>query len=241
MRYTHSFKIVRHRKAAFDISLVLTGLLIVLIFVLGFTTLDAKLFFVGFLQSLSRVATAYLISALIAILLTLLVTTSVQVENFSLPILDALQSFPAFALFPLLIIWFSKTDIIVVIILTIEMIWPILFTLISAQKQVREDLSDAAHSFGAKGYKYVLYILLPLLLPALITGSIVAWGEAWETILAAEILANVNGVGTYLTQAGNNNQIHILIIGLLLLLAILFIINKYLWLTLLNKATRYQQ
>ena len=241
MRYTHSLRLIRKRKHVKKISLLITLFLIVLILVLGFTTLDAKQFFLGFLESLIRVTIAYLISIVLAISISLIVIASPKIEAITVPILDVLQSFPSFALFPLFVIWFGKTAAVTIFILIITMVWPILFTLLSSQKQIKEDLIEAAHSFGATGVKYLIYVLLPLLFPAIVTGSIVSWGEAWEAIIAAEIIVSIPGIGTYLAQAGTNNNSQILVIGIFLLLAILFLLNKYLWLPLLNLSTKYQQ
>lgn len=241
MRYTHSFRIIRHRKHTVKISLVITGILIILILVLGFTTLDAQKFFTGFFESLFRVTIAYFISLILAIVLALIVTSSKNAEGIWISILDVLQSFPSFAMFPLLVIWFGKTAIVTILILIVAMIWPILFTIISAQKQIREDLLEAAQTFGAKGIKYFVYVLFPLMFSSIITGSIVAWGEAWETIIAAEIIVNIPGIGTYLAQNGDNFNSQILIIGILLLLMMLFVLNKYIWLPLLNMSTKFQQ
>lgn len=240
MRYTHPLKIIRKRKHAFQISLVITGILAVLILVLGFTVLDAKQFFLGFLESLSRVTLAYFISLGLALVMAIVIASSKVIENISVPILDVLQSFPSFALFPLFALWFGRTAIVTILILIISMIWPILFTILSAQKQLRTDLSEAATVFGARGGKYLIYVLFPLMLPAIVTGSIVAWGEAWEAIIAAEIIVNVPGVGTYLAQNGENLNSKVLLIGIMLLLMMLFILNKYIWLPLLNFSTRYQ-
>lgn len=240
MRYTHSLRIIRHRKHAFKISLVFTILLVILVLVLGFNTLDAQKFFAGFGQSFYRVTIAYFISITLAFALTLIATSSKFLENIAVPVLDALQSFPSFALAPLLIVWFGKTDLVVIIILIIEMVWPILFTLLSGQKQMREDLLEAAHAFGAKGLREFSQVYIPLLFPSIITGSIVAWGEAWETIIAAEIIVNVPGVGSYLSQSGQNLQSKVLIVGIVLLLTLLFVLNKYIWLPLLNLSTKYQ-
>lgn len=241
MRYTHNIKTIRKRKHAFTLSVALTIFLVLLILVLGFTTLDAKQFFLGFFASFVRVSIAYVISLILAVILTLFVSSSKKIEDILLPILDVLQSFPSFALFPLFLIWFGKTPIVTVSILVIAMIWPMLFSLLTAQKQIKQNLIEAANVFGATNNKYIIYVLFPLLFPAFVTGSIVSWGEAWETIIAAEIIVGVPGVGTYLAEAGSNNHIHVLIIGILLLLLILFILNKYLWLTLLNISTKYQQ
>lgn len=241
MRYTHSFKLIRKRKHINKISLAITGILVILILFLGFTELDAQKFFVGFAESLYRVTVSYFISLIIAVVVSLAVGSSKSLENVSLPILDVLQSFPSFALFPLLVLFFGKTAIVTIFILVISMIWPILFTILSAQKQLREDLIEAAHSFGAKGYKFLFFVLFPLLLPSIITGSIVAWGEAWEAIIAAEIIVGIPGVGTYLAQNGEDLNSKVLIIGIFLLLMLLFILNKYIWLPLLNSSTKYQQ
>lgn len=207
---------------------------------MGLSTLDLNQFFLGFIESLSRVVISYLIALVLSVLLAIFVSSSKKIESIGLPILDVLQSFPSFALFPLLIVWFGKTSIVTIFILVISMLWPILFTLITAQKQIKEDILEAAKIYNAEGFKYLIYVLFPLMFPAIITGSIVAWGEAWETIIAAEIIVAVPGVGSYLAVVGRAGQNHILIIGILILLLLLFLINKYIWLPLLNISTKYQ-
>lgn len=239
MRYTHSLKLIRKRKHAFKISIILTVLACALVIFLGFTKLDASLFFGGLTQSLWRIVVAYFVALMLALSVSLIITSSLSIEDSLVPVLDAFQSFPAFAVLPLLIVYLGKTDLVVIMILVFEMFWPILFTILSAQKQLREDVLEAAHAFGATGSKYLLHVLLPLLFPAIITGSIVAWGEAWETIIAAEIIVTLPGVGSYLSAPNTSSQT--LIIGTFLLLVILFLLNKYIWLPLLNLSTRYQQ
>ena len=241
MRYTHNLKIIRQRKNANKASLTVTVCLLLLILILGFTLLDARQFFGGFIESLIRVSAAYLISMLLAIILTLIVTSSAWLEQISIPILDVLQSFPSFALYPLFVLWFGKRAIVTIFILIITMIWPILFTLFSAKKQIKEEMYEAAYVYGARNIKYLIYVFFPLLFPALVTGSIVSWGEAWEAIIAAEIIVAIPGIGTYLATAGASGHTQTLIVGVFLLLTILFIINKYIWLSLLNISTRYQQ
>ncbi len=240
MRDKINFRILRHRHL-FTVSIAITIVVIGLIIFLGFTLLDARLFFFGFAQSLGRVLVAYVLSLILAILLALTATASSSVEEAMVPVLDALQSIPSFALFPLFVIWFGKTSIITIVILVINMIWPILFAILSAKKQIREDLLEAAQVFGARRFKYFGLVLIPLLFPSIISGSVVAWGEAWEAIIAAEILVNVVGVGSYLAFLGANNNQKILLVGITLLLMVLFILNKFIWIPLLNMSTRYQQ
>lgn len=241
MRYVHNIRVTRKKTHTLKISLLITIFIICLIAILGFTSVNATSFFVGFTQSLIRVVIAYFISLILASILVVIISTSKKVETISLPILDLLQSFPSFALFPILLIWFGKTSIVTILILVVSMIWPILFSLLSAQKQIRLDLVEAAKIFGARKRKFLRFVFFPLLFPSVITGSIVAWGEAWETIIAAEIIVGVSGVGTYLAQSGESEQTNILVIGILMLMLLLFLLNKYIWLPLLDSSTKYQQ
>jgi NitT/TauT family transport system permease protein len=241
MHYTHHFPVIRRRKHALHLSLFIFALIYLLIFTYGFSQVNAKDFTIGFLLSLIRVLFAYLISVTLALVTALLVTARKNIEDTALPFLDMLQSFPAFSILPLLLAFLGSSNIAAITILTLEMIWPILFSILTGLKSQNEEVLEAATIFGAKGYKRVAYVTFPLILPALVTGSIVAWGEAWETVLAAEIIIKIPGVGTYLSEAGNNNQNSVLVIGILLLMIILFLLNKFFWIPLLNRSTEYQQ
>ncbi len=240
VRYTHNIHVLRKKKHIITSSIILTLLIIILILFLGLSTLDINKFFIGFAQSFIRVVISYIISVVLAILLTLFVTSSQKIESIFLPLFDVLQSFPSFAMFPLLLVWLGRGSTVTIFILIISMLWPILFTLITAQKQTKQELVEVSHVFGATGFKYLRYVQIPLMFSAIITGSIVAWGEAWEAIIAAEIIASVPGVGSYLAEAGTAGRENVLIIGILLLMLLLFIMNKYVWLPLLNKSTKYQ-
>ncbi len=241
MRYTHHFHLIRKRKHALPISIIVLLLILSLIFILGFSQLSAIQFITGFTLSLIRVLIAYVIALVLGLILSLLVTKSEKIEEIGLPILDALQSFPAFSLLPLLLTVFHQSGLITIFLLVIAMIWPLVFTMLTGIKSEASELKEASTIFGATGYKRLVYITLPYIFPSIVTGSIVAWGEAWEAIIATEIITKIPGVGTYLALAGERKEPNVLIIGILLLLAILFIFNKFFWIPLLNRSTKYQQ
>jgi NitT/TauT family transport system permease protein len=205
--------------------------------------LDISQIFAGFVASLLRTTIAYFIAATIAILIALLITSHKTVEDIFLPIFDVLQSFPSFALFPILVVALKDSpETVIIFVLTITMIWPILFSIISGIKNRRQDFEEAATIFGARGIKRLIYFTLPELWPSIVTGSIVGWGEGWEFIIGAELLVKVNpGIGTYLGGLGQNQQSLALAAGIAILLILLFILNKILWLPLLNRSTEYSE
>ncbi len=194
----------------------------------------------GFTISLYRVVVAYLISLFLSLVLGFLAESSTWLENALLPILDVAQSFPSFALLPILVYAFGKSSWSVIIILVIEMIWPILFNVIGGLKEERRDQAEAAKIFGAVGWRNFFYYRWPMLRPSILTGSIVSWGEAWDTIVGAEIIAGVFGAGSYLGRLSQGGQTSLLLLGIAIYLLLIFALNQLIWLPLLHNYTKYQ-
>ena len=225
------------------IGLLLFGVVgFILVLVANMASLSIDSIVSGFFASLLRVSVAYVISVILAIAIALIITSNNVIEGILLPIFDVLQSFPSFALFPVLVVALAnQPEIIIIGVLVITMIWPILFTIIGAIKNRRTDLEEAATIFGATGPKRLVAFTMPSLLPSIITGSIVGWGEGWEFIVGAELLVNTQvGIGHYLGVLGETHQNSLLALGILILMFLLFVINKAIWLPLLHQSTKYQ-
>jgi ABC-type nitrate/sulfonate/bicarbonate transport system permease component len=244
MRYSHryhqslhSVKRSRHRRLT---SLVYLGLAIVVMLGVFGTRLDARLFLGGFASSLGRVIAAYILSLVLAIILGLSSVSSPIVEAILVPVLDLAQSFPTFAILPILVFYFGSSSISVVLILTIAMLWPIVFSVIGGVKDERVDQAEAAKLFGARGWRHFVYYRWPMLRPHVMTGSIVSWGQAWDTIVGAEIIAGVAGAGHYLGTLGTAGNTKLLMLGILVYLLFIFSINQLIWLPLLHTYTKYQ-
>ena len=156
-----------------------------------------------------------------------------------LPIIDLAQSFPTFAILPLLVFYFGHSRITVMTILVIAMLWPIVFSVITGIKEQRQDEAEAALIFGARGWRHFAFYLWPLLRPQIITGSIVSWGQAWDTIVGAEIIAGVMGAGHYLGNLGDQGHVSVLVLGILVYLFFIFAINQLFWLPLLHRYTKF--
>ncbi|HSX19141.1 MAG TPA: ABC transporter permease subunit, partial [Candidatus Saccharimonadales bacterium] len=191
------------------------------------------------LASLYRVVIAYFISLFISVFLAILVTRNPLVEDIFLPILDVLQSFPSFAILPIATLWFGASSLTAIVFLVITIIWPVLFNIISGIKNMRGDTSEAATIFGAIGIKRIWHFLLPALFPAIVTGSIIGWGEAWDAIIGAEIIGISTGIGAFLSNASKAGNGKVLAFGIIALLFFVFFLNKLIWLPLLKKSTQF--
>ncbi len=226
----------RHRSTGLS---VLGGIIIILLLSLR-THIDSKLLFGGFLLSLYRVTWAYFISLIVGVFLGLATVSTPWLEGLLLPVMDVAQSFPTFAILPILVHYFGRSNASVIAILVIAMLWPIVFNVITAVKEERADQAEAAKIFGAVGWRQFIYYRWLMLRPAVVTGSIVSWGQAWDTIVGAEIIAGVVGAGHYLGSLGDRGQGGLLALGIALYLLMIFAINQVIWLPLLHYYSRYQ-
>lgn len=238
MRYSHSVKIYKKRW-----HLLLTFITIaapfVYIFVFSeFTGVKTSQVFIDLGASFVRVAIAYLISIILTIPMAFFLGQG-KIGDFFLPVFDVLQSFPSFALLPLLTVWFGIGNSAAIIFLVATMIWPILFSALSAIRLGRKDLEEAAFVFGARGLRKLFVFTLPLSLPGLIIGSIVGIGEGWEAIVGAEIIGITPGIGGFLSNASSSGDTKTLAFGIIALLLFLFTLNKLIWIPLLKKTHDY--
>lgn len=231
-----------HRRAGLIALLWFLVVILILAFIVYKSNLDSTQLYLGFLVSFGRLIIAYVIALISAIIIALLITSHPVIEGFFLPIFDVLQSFPSFALFPVLVeVLQNHPEFIIILVLSLSMVWEILFTLIGALKNRREDLEEAATIFKATGWKRLIFFTLPHLMPAIVTGSIIGWGEGWEFIIGAELLVNIHsGIGYYLGVLGNSHQDTLLAFGITVLMFLIFIINKSIWIPLLHRVTEFE-
>lgn len=198
------------------------------------TSIEVAAFAKGLGHSSMRLAIAYAVSLVFAIAFGFLAAEK-KFNAVALPLFDVLQSFPTFAILPLLTLTFGVSDAAIIFFLVLTLIWPMLFSIVSSLKLVRQDYEEAAHIFGARGWKRIRYVLLPLSYPGIITGSIIGIGEGWEAIIGAEIVMTARkGLGPFFNKAGTQGIL--VAFGVTALLFFIFVINKLIWLPMLERS-----
>lgn len=158
-----------------------------------------------------------------------------------LPALDVLQNLPSFALIPLFALLLGYTGTMAIIFATTAVVWPIFFYVLSAIHTARTDFNEAATLFGATGWKRVVYYLIPLSFPAIVTGSIVGISIGWEAIIGIELIGRLKGIGTFIDNASTSHDQMAVWGGILAILALVFIVNKVLWTPLLKYTEHYAE
>ena len=207
----------------------------------------------AFVQTFTRLLIAYVISLAVAIPLGLLADRNALAERLLLPLFDIVQSVPVLAFFPIIIAFFVQfgfSDGAAIFILFLSMLWNIVFSIVSGLKTIPEDIKDAAHIFDIRGMRYTTHVLLPAIVPYLVTGSLLAWAQGWNIIIVVEVLhqyipggtdaQDLFGIGSVMVHAiaQGRNDIFAASIGFLILA--IAIINLLVWQNLLHYAERFK-
>jgi len=184
-----------------------------------------------------RLVLSYLLALALGITVALLVGWSPFSDDL-FPIFDIMQNIPSFALIPFFIYFLGYTDKMIILFAVSSITWPILFAVLAAIKSAHTDLSDAATIFGAKGLRRIPFYLMPLSMPSVLTGSIVGIAIGWEAVIGAEIIASVAGFGSFIENASTTGINQSAVAGMLVILIIVFVINRLVWTPLLAESRK---
>ncbi|MET0550519.1 MAG: ABC transporter permease subunit, partial [Xanthomonas sp.] len=138
--------------------------------------------------SLRMLAQGYALGVALAFGLTAL-AVSTRIGRDLLGTLTAMfNPLPAIALLPLALLWFGLGNGSLVFVLVHAVLWPLALNTYAGFQGVPETLRMAARNYGLHGLRYVVAILVPAALPAILSGLKIAWAFAWRTLIAAELV-----------------------------------------------------
>jgi ABC-type nitrate/sulfonate/bicarbonate transport system permease component len=136
---------------------------------------------------------------------------------------------------PVAVRYLGEGEFTIITFLSITIIWPIIFSIVSALKQSDKSWSEAVSISRIGGLDYVKYYLLPVTSPGIVTGAIIGLGDGWEALIATELLLETEkGLGPFFKGFSDNSAMTFF--GVLVFLSIIFTINKFVWLPLLEKS-----
>lgn len=150
---------------------------------------------------------------LVAVALALAVVSLAIANSFARDVLTTLTAMlnplPAIALLPLAMLWFGLGEKSLIFVLVHSVLWPFALATLSGFDSVPTTLRLVGRNYGLKGVAYIVKILIPAALPAVLSGLKIGWAFAWRTLIAAELVFGVTsrqgGLGWYIFQ--NRNEL----------------------------------
>ncbi len=203
---------------------------------------EAALIPLAVVVSFLRLFITYLICLLVALPLALLVALKEKIGKVVLPLTQILASLPGTALYPVILALVLRShlsyglDLVSIAIIFTTSVWYIFFPVAGLLKNIPQELKESVLSLSPSTWFYIKKLLLPGAFPALITGSLAAWGGGWNALVVSEYgvfnqqVYKVFGIGSLIDIAAYQKGDPILLF--LCLAALVFtviMLNRLVW------------
>lgn len=153
----------------------------------------------GVLVSLGRLLRGYGITLGVGIPLGVAMGRLPWVRNLMQPFVMGLQALPSICWLPLALLWFGLSDTAIIFVVVMGSLLGMSIAVEDGVRGVDPLLLKVAGTYGVRGARLQLGVVLPAALPSIVTGMKLAWSFAWRALLAGELLFVSGGLGELLT------------------------------------------
>ncbi|CAO3967861.1 MAG: nitrate ABC transporter permease [Achromobacter mucicolens] len=166
------------------------------------------------LASLERVAAGFGLAALVGIPVGFAIGRYAAVRAMFSPIVSLLRPVSPLAWLPLGLLLFKAANPAAIWAIFICSIWPMIINTAVGVSRVPQDYLNVARVLNLSEWKVTTKVLLPAVLPYMLTGVRLSIGTAWLVIVAAEMLTGGTGIGFWLWDEWNNLKVEHIVIAI---------------------------
>ncbi|MET1249527.1 ABC transporter permease [Sporolactobacillus sp. STCC-11] len=167
-----------------------------------------------------RVIIGFLLAAVIAVPLGIMLGTYKPIEGFLEPLMSFVRYLPASAFIPLFILWIGVSESQKIAVIFMGSFPQLILMVAAATKSVQTDLIDVSYTLGTSRAAVLWRVILPASMPSIMDSLRMVLGWAWTYIIVAELVGASSGIGYMIIQSQrmlktSNIFVGILIIGLI--------------------------
>jgi NitT/TauT family transport system permease protein len=151
--------------------------------------------------SMYRVMAGFLMSAVFALPLGLLIGAFRPIEALLEPLTDFIRYMPAVAFIPLVMLWLGIGEAAKISIIFIGTFFQMVLMVAENVRLVPRAQIEAALTMGASRYEMVRLVLLQSAKPAILDTLRITMGWAWTYLVVAELVAASSGLGFAILKA----------------------------------------
>ena len=177
------------------------------------------------LPSLGRIFSGFLLAAIVAIPLGLLMGTTPFIYRLLEPITELIRPIPASAYIPVAILFLGIENEMKIFVIFLSSLFPILLNTYSGVRGVDPILIDTGRTFGVSKMKSLFKIILPAALPSILTGMRVSIGIALVVAVVAEMITGNSGIGYFILDMQRIFRVAEMFAGIFTLGIIGYLIN----------------
>ena len=178
---------------------------------------DGAVLTVNIWSSLQVVLTGYLLAIVIGIPLGWLMGWYRGFDAFMRPIFEIIRPIPPVSWIPLTIVWMGVGLTSKAFIVFFSAFVPCLINSYTGIRQTKEVLVNVGRTFGASNFTCFWKVGIPSSMTMTFAGIKVAIGNAWATLVAAEMLAASSGLGFMILMGRSYGRVDLVILGIVVI------------------------
>jgi NitT/TauT family transport system permease protein len=167
----------------------------------GWTLLTGMGFLGDIGMTVWRVLGGFVIAALLALPLGVLMGAYKPVEAFFEPFISFARYLPASAFIPLLILWAGIGEAQKLAVIFIGSFFNLVLMIAVTVGNTRRDLVEAAYTLGVRDRSLIRRVLIPGAAPEIAEILRMVLGWAWTYVIVAELIGASSGIGHMITDS----------------------------------------
>jgi NitT/TauT family transport system permease protein len=193
--------------------------------------------------SVLRIAIAYFVSLIFAVIYGYIAAYNARAERFMVPLLDTLQSIPVLSFLPGVMIsmvaLFPTRQLGIelgsILLIFTGQVWNMAFSFYSSLKSIPQEMHEAAQVYRWSWWQRFVQMELPYSAIGLIWNSMMSVAGGWFFLIACEMFVLGNrdlrlpGLGSYLQTAANDGNTRAILWGLVVMVGVIILIDQLIW------------
>ncbi|MBW4079897.1 ABC transporter permease subunit [Paenibacillus sp. S150] len=168
-------------------------------------------------DSLMRLLSSFVLVILTAVPLGLLSGYNSKIRAIMYPLVEFYRPLPPLAYYTLLVLWMGIEDSSKIALLYLAGFAPVFIACESGVRKLKQDYIDGAYTLGADSRQIFYHVVFPSCLPDIFIGLRTAFGVSYTTLVAAEMVAAVTGIGWMVLDASKFLRSDIIFVGIIIM------------------------
>ncbi len=167
------------------------------------------------LHSIRLVGMGFAVAVAIGVPLGLLMGWSRKAEALINPIFLLIRPIPPLAWIPLAILWLGLGDAAKIMVIWFAAFVPAVINSFAGVRTLERPLLEAARMLGTPAWRFLTEVLTPAASPMIFTGLRLSLQASWTTLVAAELVGALFGLGRVLNLAQQDIYPGMILVGML--------------------------
>ena len=151
--------------------------------------------------SLTRLVAGVVLGAVTGVIVGALIGVNKHVARSVAPLLTFFNAIGGIAWIPLAILWFGVGPAAILFVIWNSVFFQVTFNTYNGVQQVPMVYRQVVATMGGSRWRILREVLLPGALPSLITGLRTGISFGWRTLIAAEMIGSLTGIGVLIISA----------------------------------------